>query len=346
MKKTKLIKSLALTALTASLLCSCGPDDLPGGTAAGSEIRPEASPTESLETSPTPIMPEESSEERSEESSKSGYQPILEYGHNEVMMQSIQEALSRDPFDNTVSSPFCSGPQYLLELLLDNGHMPDEFWWINEDLFRETFPIGQYLSAGCRNFVLNFEAFIDSTMVDVPGEYGMTMEEMEYREMKVWPWDRWTAISGQFDMYITLYPQEEPPEIVLWTPSEGLTGIGEPNPDGFRPMFAGPLDEDGNLLPTPEPTPFPTDRQPVEEYQPPQWQPVPEHEGYEMAIVAETDEGLPLAVRLRWQREGYWFLCQIPGHCLEDFLQTADKLWTKTNLSDYQEDQEPQRGIE
>lgn len=118
------------------------------------------------------------------------------------------------------------------------------------------------------------------------------------------------------------------PDVADWT-------IPTPTP---RPT--PPLRQDGSLWKEvlshmeykekPSPTPY---RQPVEEYQPPEWEQVPEHEGYEMAIVAETDGGLPLAVRLRWQRDGHWFLCQIPGHCLDKFWEVADSLWVKMNPS-------------
>lgn len=325
--------------LVAAALYSCGPDDFSGrgeGTAVSSAVSSTAGPEESPAPSPESSLPE-SAEDSSVPASSSDSHP-----------DSSQE---ENDFDLTVSGPFCSDHLSLLDMLVKNGHMPEEFWWINDQAAREAFPNTQYLSAGCGDKLLNFDFQFTYDEEDIPSQYGMTQEEMSNREMKVWPWHNWFSLANDFEFFVTLLPEDELPEITRWMPREGMTGVGEPDPGRFERMVAvaGPYDENGNLMPTPEPTPFPTDRQPVEEYQPPEWRPVPEHEGYEMAIVAETDDGSPLSVRLRWQRDGYWFQGQIPGHCLDKFWEISDSLWVKMNLSDYagyDAEQEPQRGTE
>ena len=258
----------------------------------------------------------------------------------------------RGKYDLTVSSPFCSDHLSLLDMLVKNGYMPEEFWWIDAQVAQEAFPNTQYLSAGCKDKLLDFDfqfTYEAGEEEDIPSRYGMTQEEMRSREMKVWPWHNWLYLANDFEFFVTLLPEDEPLEVFLWTPPEGMTGGGEPSPGGCEDLLAGPYDENGKLMPTPEPTPFPTGRQPVEEYQSPEWQSVPEHDGYEMAVVAEMDDGSPLSVRLRWQRDGCWFQGQIPGHCLDKFWEISDSLWVKMNLSDYSgydEEQESLRGTE
>lgn len=332
--KKRAILTILSGMLAAATLCSCGPDDFPGqgaGTAVSSAVSSTAGPEASPAPSPESSLPE-SAEDSSVPASSSDSHP--------------DTSQVEDDYDLTVSSPFCSDHLSLLDMLIKDGHMPEEFWWMDDQVAREAFPNTHYLSAGCRDRLLDFDfQFTYEYAEDIPSQYGMTQEEMGSREMKVWPWHNWLYLANDFEFFVTLLPEDEPPEVSFWTPREGMTGVGEPIPGSSERLLAGPYDENG----TPEPTPFPTDRQPVEEYQPPEWRPVPEHEGYEMAIVAEMDDGSPLSVRLRWQRDGYWFQGQIPGHCLDKFWEISDSLWVKMNLSEYSgydEEQEPQRGAE
>ncbi len=127
-----------------------------------------------------------------------------------------------------------------------------------------------------------------------------------------------------------------------WLPPEGLTGKGEDmGADG--PFPDGPYDENGNPIPTPEPTPFPEDREAVEDFKFPGWRPVEGHEGYEISTVHATADGRPLQVRLRWKNEeGYGFWAQLPAHALDSFWEHEGEWFVKVTVPEGGEDSEPE----
>lgn len=63
-----------------------------------------------------------------------------------------------------------------------------------------------------------------------------------------------------------------------------------------------------------------------------EFQPVEGHPEYEQFVPDRMNNGHPTSIQLRWQREGFWFLAQIPAHLLEDFLENEESLWRKVTV--------------
>lgn len=107
----------------------------------------------------------------------------------------------------------------------------------------------------------------------------------------------------------------------------------------------GPYGEDaGEESQAPTFTPAPTPEwEPAGDYQPPEFRPVEEHPGFELAVTEPGPGELPLQVRLRWEREGRWCFAQIPGHSLEAFWTCHEDLLEKRELEPLREEWERSR---
>lgn len=285
--------SLLLTALLLACLTACGPDD-PAWKTLGAGADPDTE---------THAMEEEED-------------------LNQYQAASSPEESSEEPaswvYDPVVSSPCYSGQEAMLEDFHRFGqNLPEEIFWIDEEAVREAFGADGYLSAMCQDGLLHFDTYYkDMDSADLADRYGVSQEDWENREMKSWPWYPWRRVGTRFNFFVTVRPGEEPPEPESWKPWE----LPEPD-DTFYELLA------------PSPTPGPADREPLADYQPPEWVPAEGHEGYELAVVASTDAGVPLCVRVRWQRDGCWLLAEIPGHALEAFWEQVDGLFTKVDMS-------------
>ncbi len=79
-----------------------------------------------------------------------------------------------------------------------------------------------------------------------------------------------------------------------------------------------------------------------------EFQEVEGHPGYEQFAPDRLKNGQPISIQLRWQREGFWFLAQIPAHLLEDFLENQESLWQKVTVDrslavELEESEEPSK---
>ena len=72
--------------------------------------------------------------------------------------------------------------------------------------------------------------------------------------------------------------------------------------------------------------------EPPEEIAWEEFQPLKDHPGYEQIVSEQVKDGYPIYICLRWQREGFWFLAQIPAHLLEDFLENEESLWQRVTV--------------
>lgn len=298
--------SLLLAALLLASLTACGPDD--------PVWRPLEAGTD----------PDTEAHALEEEEGLFNKQDLNQY---RVDSSSEEDGRSASwAYDPVVSSPYYSGQEAMLEDFQRFGqNLPAEIFWIDEAAVREAFGVDGYLSATCRDGLLHFDTYYqEPDGADLAEQYGVSLEEWESREMKSWPWSPWRLVGTQFNFFAAVRPEEEPPEPESWKPRE------LPDKYSGERLLAGPYDEEGNLLPTPSPKPV--DREALADYQPPEWAPVTGHEGYEAAVVASTDAGIPLCVRVRWQREGFWFLAEIPGHALDAFWEHEDGLFMKVDM--------------
>ncbi len=203
--------------------------------------------------------------------------------------------------------------------------LPAYVWWVNEQVLREAFGIDGYLDGQSSEGVAHFSCQQSKGREDTAKLYGLTAAQMRETEMKSWPYASWARLADSFDFYVTLRKATQPPQPDAWDVASYRPVEDERSAER---LMAGPNNGAG----TPTPKSVSGDRQPVEDYQPPVWEAVEGHEGYEQAVVEETAGGVPLAVRLRWQEDGHWFLCQIPGHSLESFWEAGDSLWEKREL--------------
>lgn len=142
MKKTVFVLLAAAVLLGAA---GCGPDDFfkpgaPGQASAGSYVGSEA---------PSLPVPESSQSSASHEV-ESDPEPTPR-----------PEAVAGDggDFDLLGSSPYYSGQEALLQDIChaSTRKPPESFLWLNEDVVREIWGIEGYVSAGCRDFVADFD---------------------------------------------------------------------------------------------------------------------------------------------------------------------------------------------
>lgn len=297
-----------LAGMLAAALAACGQGEGASSTGAGSGSQGAAGESKATDSD---LVPEDAAPPVSDSDLVSEDPPPASPGDLAVV------------YDPMVSSGGYSNHGALFADIQRNGKdLPDSVWWINEKAVWEAFGVDGYLDGQSSEGVAHFSCRLGGEPADIARRYGLTAAQLEEAEMKGWPYQPWAYLADSLEFYITLREAQEPPlpgawDVASYRPVEDV-GRSER-------MIAGPYNGAG-------PKPTPGDRQPVEDYQPPVWEAVEGHAGYEQAVVEETAGGAPLAVRLRWQKEGHWFLCQLPGHCLEAFWQAGDSLWEKREL--------------
>ncbi len=220
-----------------------------------------------------------------------------------------------------------------------------DIWWINDGTVSALYGEEVFADAVCDDGVFRFNFSSGQDISALAAASGFTEEELTGGWTREWPWDSWEYAARGWELAATYKPLPEGQWVTpsWWLPPEGLTGRGEDMDRYWLEQLLGPFDEDGFPIPTPDTTPFPEDREAVEDFKFPGWRPVEEHEGYEISTVHATTDGRPLQVRLRWRNEeGFGFWAQLPAHALDSFWEHEREWFVKVTVPEDGEDSEPE----
>ena len=234
--------------------------------------------------------------------------------------------------------------QFELDLVESGAHLAgSELWWINDEAVTRLYGEDTVADGACYEGVFRFTFQSPQEDSELARLAGLSEEELRLWARE-WNWLNYGYLVRGWEFAATYNPLPEGQWVTpnWWLPPEGLTGKGEDmGADG--PFPDGPYDENGNPIPTPEPTPFPEDREAVEDFKFPGWRPVEGHEGYEISTVHATADGRPLQVRLRWKNEeGFGFWAQLPAHALDSFWEHEGEWFVKVTVPVGGEDCEPE----
>lgn len=270
-----------------------------------------------------------------------------------------QSASHEAPSGSEASPSSWYGDNYLLESSLayfdENGLAQDLavatdldwVWYANPEALGRLAPGAERADAMCHKGVLEFTFSGREDLGALAEKYGMTPEELEAGTMRSWPWDSWKDLVQEYTLYVSALELEEPPAMdYYWMPDEWDLRRGEESePPGLDWGPFGENAEGGSQAPQKEnPTPEPTPEwEPAGDYRPPEFRPVEEHPGFELAVTEPGPGDLPLQVRLRWEREGRWCFAQIPGHSLEAFWTCHEDLLERRELEPLREEWERSR---
>ena len=234
--------------------------------------------------------------------------------------------------------------QFELDLVESGADLAgSELWWINDEAVTGLYGEDTIADGVCHEGVFRFTFQSPQEDSELARLAGLSEEELRLWARE-WNWLNYSYLVRGWEFAATYKPLPEGQWVTpsWWLPPEGLTGKGEDmGADG--PFPDGPYDENGNPISTPEPTPFPEDREAVEDFKFPGWRPVEGHEGYEISTVHATADGRPLQVRLRWRNEeGYGFWAQLPAHALDSFWEHEGEWFVKVTVPEGGEDSEPE----
>lgn len=202
-----------------------------------------------------------------------------------------------------------------------------EIWWINDQTVSALYGEDIIADGACYDGVFRFTFNSRQEDSELAAAAGITEDELSLWARE-WDWPNYGYMVRGWELAVTYKPLPEGRWVTpsWWLPPEGLTGKGEDNGSYAERMIAGPS--------RPEPTPLPEDRQAVEDFKFPGWEPVEGHEGYEMAVVHTAYDGRPLQVRLRWKNgEGFGFWAQLPAHALDSFWEHEGEWFIKVTVS-------------
>lgn len=212
----------------------------------------------------------------------------------------------------------------LEEVTKELGLGYSQLCWIDDQTVTAVFGEDVFADGACYDGVFRFTFSSRQDGSELAAAAGLSEDELRLWARE-WSWPDYRYMARGWELAVTYEPLPEGRWVTpsWWLPPQGLTGKGEDRYGYWdERALAGPYDEDGNPIPTPEPTPFPEDRQAVEDFRFPGWEPLEGHEGYEISTVHSTADGRPLQVRLRWKNEeGYGFWAQLPAHALESFWE-------------------------
>lgn len=220
---------------------------------------------------------------------------------------------------------------------LDLGE--SEIWWINDEAVAALCGEDVFADGTCYDGVFRFDFSLQQEDSELAAAAGLTEDELKLWARE-WSWPGYGYMVRGWELAVTYKPLPEGQWVTpsWWLPPEGLTGKGE-NLYGFGADIAGPFDADGKPIPTPEPTPFPEDRQAVEDFRFPGWEPLEGREGYEISTVHTAADGRPLQVRLRWKNEeGFGFWAQLPAHTLDSFWEHEGEWFIKVTVPEGDKD--------
>ena len=211
---------------------------------------------------------------------------------------------------------------------------PGEIWWINDEPVSELYGEDVFADGACYDGVFRFMFSNRQEDSELAALAGLDEDEL-HLWAREWSWPNYMYMARSWELAVTYKPLPEGKWVTpsWWLPPEGLTGKGE-GLDGSGADIAGPFDADGKPIPTPEPTPFPEDRQAAEDFRLPAWEPVEGREGYEISTVHSTADGRPLQVRLRWKNdEGFGFWAQLPAYAVDSFWEHENEWFIKVTVS-------------
>lgn len=215
----------------------------------------------------------------------------------------------------------------LLEDVQDSREL-GEIWWINDDTVSGLYGEEVFADGVCHEGVFCFTFRSRQEDGELAAAAGLAEEELGLWARE-WDWPNYGYMVRGWELAVTYKPLPEGQWVTpsWWLPPEGLTGKGEDMYGYLRERaLAGPS--------LPEPTPLPEDREAVEDFRFPAWEPVEGHEGYEMAVVHTAYDGRPLQVRLRWKNEdGFGFWAQLPAHALDSFWEREGEWFLKVNAT-------------
>lgn len=293
MKKIAVV--LLLGALMLTMLSGCLPvDGEPEGIGAG--MAPEGEVSRTVE--------EEPYEPETIDGWGEGVNSFGAYAGNKGLLENLQSEL-----DLVESGVDLSG---------------SEIWWINDEAVSALYGEDVFADGACYDGVFRFTFSSRQEDSELAAAAGLSEDELNLWARE-WSWPDYRYMARGWELAVTYEPLPEGRWVTpsWWLPPEGYTGKGEDRYGYWdERALAGPFDADGNPIPTPEPTPFPEDREAVEDFKFPGWEPLEGHEGYEISTVHSTADGKPLQVRLRWKNEeGYGFWAQLPAHALDTFWE-------------------------
>ena len=232
----------------------------------------------------------------------------------------------------------------LEEVTKELGPGCSQLCWIDDQTVTAVFGEEVFADGVCHEGIFQFSFYSRQEDSKLATAAGLPEENLDLWSRE-WSWQRYRNLLQSWELAVTYEPLPEGQWVTpnWWLPPEGLTGKGEDTGDGPWPDIAGPFDADGTPLPTPEPTPFPEDRQAVEDFKFPGWEPAEGHEGYEIAAVHSTPDGRPLQIRLRWKNEeGYGCWVQIPAYALDTFWEHEGEWFVMVGVNTDGEDNGPE----
>lgn len=208
-----------------------------------------------------------------------------------------------------------------------------EIWWFNDGPVAEMYSDRVFADGACYNGVCQFEFQDRRDTADMAALYEVTAEELERTCMDPWPWSSWQSLAYSWKFYVTIQPMTGDWFSPGWiAPEEGTyEEYLAQRIQASRERYGG--DEEIDLMEMFRKGGLgPRNPQPASEYQYPAFQPVEGHEGVEMALTAETPDGLPLQVRFRWKTEdGFGCWAEIPGWAAERFYEHLDEWFVKVD---------------
>ncbi len=252
------------------------------------------------------------------------------------MAQEVEESaeVSSRRFDPLESGAHCShfeATQSVLDREVAEGWLDGYFWPSREEM-EKAFPLDKPDSlgtGGIDDYLIDLELSCSPDLDQAAAFYGVTREELSQKEMKTWPWSRYSQLAFDYRFWCTGRPVEgDVPLPHAWSRwEEDKSYIDQLK--GEEGMLPGPAwaEEDKAA-----PTPPPADREPLDNYAPPEFQEAEGHPGTEIAVVETAPNGNPLQVRLRWRQTAknggeYVFMAQIPGYALESFWVYQNRLF-------------------
>lgn len=201
-----------------------------------------------------------------------------------------------DPLESSGYFSHFKELQKELEKEVEEGWLEGYYWPDYEEAAR-AFPLEdpeRIGSGGASDNLIELDFLCVQDLERAADFWGITVEELEKREMKSWPWDSYQRIASDYCFWYTGRPVGgEAPLPSEWTNWE---------------------------------------RESLSDYKPPEFQEAEGHPGTEIAVVEAAPNGNPLQVRLRWEEpagEGkrYVFMAEIPGYCLEEFWKSQRSLF-------------------
>lgn len=274
-------------------LAACGSDDYRSEPEAGTVVKatPEASTEEEVKR--TSSEPEESaarSQDPEEVEEDDPLSSMAAYSSDEALLNDVRRQVE------------CG-----------EAHL-EQLWWVNDSVVAELFGEEVFPDGSYHNGIFLFEFSHRGDIAQLAEESGFSAEKLENTWTNAWPWARWDLLCRRWSLYATVQPMKDGwPTPRNWIPPEDRTYEETKN------AVARWHEDSETQVPADN---GPESPQPTSEYVMPEFVPVEDHPGYELAVVEEAEDGRALQVRLRWtNEEGFGFWAELPGYALEIFWE-------------------------